>query len=253
VRIGFGRPRRRTRQFIGEQHHAPVERRRTATLRLVGDSSEAAARIAEAPPGYVLVHDSSDIARHCDLLSPLPDLSEVRVVATPGRSTGDWHLDVATRDRPGLLASFTGVLSNAGIDVVQAVLATWDDGAALEAFVVRSAVAPDAMTLQGAFVASLRDPLRAEPVAEASVTFDDDASPLYTRCDIRAADQPGLLHAVAVAIATAGADVHAARVTTDGGFAHDVFDLSDPSGDKLGRALQDAIRAGLCTGVAVSR
>lgn len=205
-----------------------------------------ATRIADAPPGYVLVHDSTDIVRHCELLSPLPDPSEVRVVATPGRAPGEWHLDVATRDRPGLLAAFTGVLAAAGIDVLQAVLATWDDGAALEAFVVRSSVAPDEAALPRALVTSLGAPLQAEPVTDATIAFDDRGPALYTRCDIRAADRPGLLHALAVAIATAGVDVHAARVTTANGMAHDVFDLSDPAGRKLGVDLERAIQASLC-------
>ena len=253
MKIGFGRPRRRSQPTLGNDHRGQVDRRRAAAVRLVGDAGEVAARIADAPPGYVLVHDSSDLVRHCDLLSPRPDTSEVRVVATPGRTSGEWHLDVATRDRPGLLAAFTGVLSAAAIDVLQAVLATWDDGAALEAFVVRSASPPDGPVLQRAFVTSLRAPLGSQPVADAEITFDNHASALYTRCDVRAADRPGLLHAFAVAIATAGADVHAARVTTARGLAHDVFDLSDSAGQKLGGTLQDAIRVCLRGGAAVRR
>jgi [protein-PII] uridylyltransferase len=252
MRIGFIRPRRGSHPPLGDEHRGPVERRRAAAVRLVGDDCNARARIAGAPPGYVLVHDSSDIVRHCDLLSPRPDPSEVRVIATPGRAPGEWHLDIATRDRPGLLAALTGVLSAAAIDVIQAVLATWADGAALEAFVVRSSAAPDAVALQSAFVASLRSPLDSQPVADAAVSFDNHASALYTRCDVRAADRPGLLHAVAVAIAAASADVHAARVRTADGLAHDVFDLTDSAGHKLGAVLQDAIRTRLCEGVAVS-
>lgn len=252
MRISFSRPQRRPYEPLGDDHRGAVERRRAAGIRLVGGSTEAAQRIADAPPGYVLVHDSGDIARHCELLSPLPDPSEVRVVATPGRVSGEWHLDVATRDRPGLLAAFTGVLSAAAIDVVQAVLATWEDGGALQAFVVRSD-APDEEALQRALAAALHIPLRAQPVADATLAFDDHASPLYTRCDIRAPDRPGLLHALAVAIATAGADVHAARVATADGVAHDVFDLSDPTGRKLGTDMQEVIRACLDGRVGVGR
>ncbi|MBV8305272.1 MAG: hypothetical protein JOZ04_13760, partial [Acidimicrobiia bacterium] len=71
-------------------------------------------------------------------------------------------------------------------------------------------------------------------------------------CDVRAGDRPGLLHALAVSIAVAGADIHAARVATAGGLAHDVFDLSDASGHKLDAVLQDAIRARLRAGVTLS-
>jgi [protein-PII] uridylyltransferase len=223
-----------------------VARRAAAASRL---APEVAARISDAPAGYVLAHDSGDVARHCGLLSPLPSPGEVRVVATPGRAPGRWHLDVAARDRPGLLAAFTGALAEAEVDVAQAVLATWDDGAALQAFVVRSARSPDAAELQAGLEASLARPLWSPPVADAAVTFDRHASDLYTACEVRGPDRPGLLHAVAVAFAAAGADVHAARVDTLGGVACDRFDLSDASGAKLAPAREDAIRAHVAAGV----
>jgi [protein-PII] uridylyltransferase len=224
-------------------------RRMAAATRLVAGDESARARIADAPAGYVLAHDSSDVARHSTLLSPPPAPGEVRVVATPGRAPGRWHLDVAAAGRPGLLAAFTGALAEAEVDVAQAVLATWDDGAALQAFVVRSAWPPDASRLQAALEAALGQPLWSAPVDDAAVVFDRDASPLYTGCEVRAVDRPGLLHAVAVAFAVAGADVHAARVDTIAGMACDRFDLSDGAGAKLDVALEDAIRAHIGAGV----
>jgi [protein-PII] uridylyltransferase len=226
-----------------------IERRRAAALRIVGDRRALADRITAAPDGYVLAHDSTDIVRHCALLSPLPSEREARAVVTPGRAPGEWHLDVGSRDQVGLLAAFAGVLVASGIDVVQAVLATWADGGALQAFIVRAAVAPDAHALERAFEASLRVPLASDPVDSADVVFDDEASELYTRCDLRSPDQPGLLHAFAVAIAAAGADVHAARVATIDGVAHDVFDLSERGGGKLAPPTRDAIRTLVRTGV----
>lgn len=230
-----------------------LERRRAAALRIVGDRQALADRVTAAPAGYVLAHDCSDIVRHCALLSPLPSLLEARVVVTPARVPGEWHVDVGSRDRLGLLAAFTGVLVEFGIDVVQAVLATWDDGAALQAFIVRSTPAPDAYGLERAFEASLLVPMASERVEGADVLFDDEASELYTRCEVRAADQPGLLHAVAVAFAAASVDVHAARVTTVAGRAHDLFDLSDRGGGKLAPQTRHTIEALLETGVAARR
>jgi [protein-PII] uridylyltransferase len=215
---------------------------------LVGATGAAAARVATAPPGYLLAHDSADVARHCALLSSLPAPDEARVVVTPGRVRGTWNLDVASRDQPGLLAAFTGVLAGSGIEVVQAVIATWPDGGALEAFIVRTALRPDAPALEGGLEASLGQPLSSPAVADAEVAFDDGASPLYTGCHVRAADRPGLLHAMAVAIAAAGANVHAARVSTVNGIAHDRFDLSDRTGYKLNAPLEQAIRAEILLG-----
>ena len=224
--------------------------RRSAAARLVdGDGDGAAARIESAPPGYLLAHGSSDIARQCELLTPLPAPYEVRAVATPTAAAGEWHLDVGSRDRPGLLAAFTGVLAAAGLDVVQAVLATWDDGGALEAFVVRAAGPPDCAVLQPALEASLLATPSSPPMPEAEVVFHDRPGALYTCCDVTAPDRPGLLHAVATAIATAGADVHAARVTTADGRARDRFDLSDRLGRRLSPVLEDAIRRRVIEGV----
>ena len=228
-----------------------LARRVAAAVRLVGADSAAAARIAEAAPGYLLAHDSSDVARHGALLSPVPDPARVRVAVTPRRSAGEWQLDVAARDRPGLLAAFTGVLAGRQIDVVQAVLATWSDGAALEAFAVRSVSPPDAGSLQAAFEAALCVPQSSPPLPDATVEFDRGASALYTACEVRATDRPGLLHALAVAFAAAGADVHAARVVTVDGQACDRFDLSDAAGRKLDagveRAIQSHVREGVVT------
>jgi UTP:GlnB (protein PII) uridylyltransferase len=231
---------------VVDDYRDALARRRAAVTRLIGGAE--VERVAMAPPGYLLAHASGDIARHVGLLATLPGVGEVRVVATPGKGAGTWHLDMATRDRPGVLAAFTGVLAAHHIDVVQAVAATWYDGAALEAFVVRAATPPDPHALQPELAASLRQPLTSDPVDDARLCFDNDASALFTRCDLRAGDRPGLLHAIAVAFATAGADVHAARVATVAHEVHDVFDLSDRAGRKLDPVLQHAIAAHLRTG-----
>jgi [protein-PII] uridylyltransferase len=183
-----------------------------------------------------------------ELLDPLPTAGTVRVSATPTRVAGHWHLDVATRDQPGLLAAFSGVLEARGIDVTQAVLATWPDGAALQAFTVRGSHLPDLTELQHELTASLATSLACHPVANASVAFDSKTSVLYTGCEIVAADRPGLLHSIAVTIAAVGVDIHAASVTTRDGVAYDRFDLSDGRGQKLDRALEQRIVAQLRTG-----
>jgi [protein-PII] uridylyltransferase len=208
----------------------------------VAVSHVVAARIDTAPAGYLLAHTSSDIARQCQLLSTLPAHGEVRVMATPGRQPGEWRFDLASRDTPGLLAAFSGALAAADFDVIQAVVATWDDGGALDAFVVRSAVAPDLPGMQAALEASLCAPLWSPPVADAQVDFDHASSAVYTACEVRAVDRPGLLHALAVAFTAAGAEVHAAGVGTVDGIARDRFDLSDRTGRKLDGEMEETIR-----------
>jgi [protein-PII] uridylyltransferase len=247
--IGRRRERRRARVrpvVLGREHEAMVEERIAATRRLVGRGDERLARrIGDAPGGYLLAHTPSVIVRHCEMLDPLPAAGETRVVVTPRPDAGTWDLDVATFDRPGLLAAFTGVLWRLGVDVAQAVLATWGDGAALQAFVVRADQPPDPIGLEAAFTGALGAPVRVTPVTRAQVVFDGSRSPVYTACEVTGPDEPGLLHAIASAMAAAGVDIHAARVSTVDGVARDHFDLSDRRGNKLDSGLESLVVQGL--------
>lgn len=237
--------RSRVAAVIEPSDHHLVRDRRSAASRLLDAGGSAAARVLTAPAAYLLVHGASDVARHCQLLTPHPTTGEVRVVVTPGRGEGEWHFDVGSRDRPGLLAAFTGVLAGRGIDVTQAVVATWEDGAALQAFLISSPTAPSPANLQAEFEASLGRPVMPMPIAGATIEFDDNTSDLYTACVVSAPDRQGLLHDIAVGFAAAGVDVHAARVTTAGGTAVDHFDLSDSRGEKLDEPAKLAVRRGL--------
>jgi [protein-PII] uridylyltransferase len=175
----------------------------------------------------------------------------VAVVALP--EAGRYRVDVGCRDQAGLLATVAGVLAAAGMSVVEAVVATWPDGGALESFVVTASHPPDPDRLAAALDAAFDAPLTAAPAAALTVTFDDDASPWYTLCDVRGPDQPGLLQTLATAFAAGGATIHAAGITTVDEEARDRFDLTDGSGRKLDGAAKDAIRAALAGGVVFRR
>jgi [protein-PII] uridylyltransferase len=244
-------PRWRSRRppLLSRDHRVEVDDRCAVALRIVPPGGAIARRIRTAPPAYLLAHAPSDIVRQCELLEPLPAAGEVRTVLTPSRVSGAWHLDLATRDRSGLLAAFTGVLTAEGLDVAQAVVATWPDGAALQALMIRSERPPDPATLGAALAASLDHPVRAPAVPDARITFDQESSPIYTACRVEAADRPGLLHAVATAMTATRTDIHAAGVSTCDGRAVDRFDLTGPDGGKLDRRAQELIRVALRTGV----
>lgn len=205
-------------------------------------------RIATASPIYALMHSSSDIVVHARLVEPLCDFGEVRVKATPGRAPGTWNLILAAMDRPGLLAMFTGALVHEAINVQTAVLASWDDGAALQALEVTADRAPETGALKHALEWSLTQGLYAPPVDRASVVFDDSDDTIFTSCEVTAPDRPGLLHAIATAIANAGANIHAASVRTVDGIARDLFDVSDGDGHKLAPHVSRKIEANLRNG-----
>jgi Kef-type K+ transport system membrane component KefB/glycine cleavage system regulatory protein len=242
-----------------------VERRRAEAMRLLGsvlETREVRDRIAHAPRSYLLSQDSADVARQAALLEPLPPRNQARarVVTLPWNRSGPpddpprWRVEVACRDRPGLLATVSGVLAAQGLSVEEAVVATWPDGAALESFRVTSTdLPPDAVRLEAAIVAAFGQPPRSEPNPDATIIFDDDSSPWYTIAQVRSPDSPGLLHSITVAMAAAGADVHSARVETVDDDAVDTFELTDRNARKLDDSTKEAIVEAVREGVTSSR
>jgi Kef-type K+ transport system membrane component KefB len=230
-----------------------VERRRAEAVRIAGADGAVAERIAGAPRTYLLAQDAADVARQAALLEPLPARGGARVAVAPV-DDGRWRVEVASRDRPGLLATVSGVLTDCGLSVQDALVATWGDGGALDSFRVLpvSRTPPNADALTAAIVDAFDRPLGAPPTPDAEVAFDDDASPWYTLCEVRSPDVAGLLHSITVGFASAGIDVHSAQVVTVDGQAADRFELTDGNGRKLGdsakRAVLDAVAGGVHTG-----
>ncbi len=231
-----------------------VERRRAEALRMADSNRAVAERIAAAPRTYLLAQEAPDVARQAALLEPLLLRNSARVAVAP-LDQGHWRIEVASRDRPALLATVSGALAESGLSVESAVVATWDDGAALESFrvVPTAGPLPDADALTAAITEAFSRALEAPPIPDAQVTFDDDGSPWYTLGEVRAADRPGLLHAMTVGFASANVDVHSARVETVEGVAVDRFELTDRNGRKLTEAAKQAVLSAVTGGVRSGR
>jgi UTP:GlnB (protein PII) uridylyltransferase len=239
-------------ELTGPDARGLADLRRLDAAGLVGDDPALIERVGRAPLSYVLRQPSHAIARHARLVHPLPGKNEVRV-RTGDAGGGRWWVEVAARDRPGLLATVTAALAGEGLDVADAVVATWDDGAALESFTVRGSTRPDALALIGAIQAGLGSPPVATALRDADMTFDNDASPWHTVCEVRSLDRPALLHDVAAAIDAAGLDVLAATMSTDDGLVIDRFELTDRDGAKLRPRHEEAVRRFLREGVSAPR
>ncbi|HUQ40513.1 MAG TPA: cation:proton antiporter [Acidimicrobiales bacterium] len=229
----------------GPEARTLAEQRRAEAEQLA-TSAAVRERLAHAPRPWLLGLPSAALVRQASLLEPAPTGSMIRVVVTGPR------VEIGCRDRRGLLAAVTDALTRARLTITEATTATWADGAVVLAFVVDGPDV-DAHALTDRIRRSLAAPLAAEPVPDAVVEFDDEASPWYTIADVHATDRPGLLHAITAAIAAAGASIHSARVATDAGIAHDRFELTDRRGAKLSPSVQDAVRAALVTGVVPRR
>jgi hypothetical protein len=124
---------------------------------------------------------------------------------------------------------------------------------ALESFLVRSDGPPDTSVLEREIVAALDVGLTSEPLSGAEVTFDNDASPWHTVCEVLAPDRTGLLHVVATAFAAAGVDVVAATIVVHDGTADDRFEVVDNQGNKLGEPATELVRRYLEHGVRSKR
>ncbi len=239
-------------ELTGVEARNLLGRRRTQALAMARDDEAVRDRIARAPRPYVLRQSAAAIARHAELFTPPLRGHDVHVRATA--AGGDaWWVDVAARDRHGLLAAVTGVLAAHELDVAEAIVATWADGVALESFRVRSAAKPDTERLGSAIHAAFSSELSAAPVPDAVVTFDRLASPWHTVCEVQAPDRPELLHVIATALAAAGTEVVAATIGGVEGEADDRFELVDTDGRKLNGEAEDAVRRYLLHGVATKR
>ena len=243
VQAAIARP-----ELTGREARNLAEHRRVEAVRLTG-GGPAGERLQHAPRSYLLGQDAEALARQVRLLEPLPPRRSARVAVTAGLDPGTWRVEVASRDQRGLLAVVTGVLADLGLDIVSAAAATWGDGGAIESFLVRAAEQPDAARVREAIESGFRGALGAPPMAEVQLDFDDDASPWYTLCQVRVPDRPGVLHALAVAFAASGADVHSARVASVGDVAVDSFELTDQRGRKLDATVKEAIVDAVSGGV----
>src|SRR5262245_9271565 len=233
--------------LAGTESRDLVARHRAAALRLAEGDAPAQARIAAAPRSYLLSQQPDAIVRHAGLLHTVPPAGAVRVgVVTAG---DDRWIDVAARDRQGLLAAVTGALADLDVQISQATVATWTDGAALETFCVRPPDDVPADRIRAAIDAALDDDLAGQPLPEVQVSFDHQASPWHTACQIEAPDKPRLLHQLATAFAAARIDVVAATIVSHEGKAHDSFLLDRRDGSKLDASDEAAIERFIAGGV----
>ncbi len=238
--------------LTGTDTRSLLDLRRLEAAELVAGDADATARVAAAPASYVLRQPSERIATLARMLDPAPASADVRV-AVNDADGGSWWLDIAARDRPGLLATVTSVLAGVDLDVREAVVATWPDGAAVESFRVPSAAPPDRMAIQARIQSAFDAPLHSVPLPDAVVTFDGAASPWHTVCEVRSLDEPGVLHSLAAAFAAAGVNVLSASASSDDEMVIDRFEVTDQKGAKVNDDRAELVRQFIRTGVSARR
>ncbi|MBI4934319.1 MAG: cation:proton antiporter, partial [Actinobacteria bacterium] len=231
----------------GEANNIAAARRMAAEHLLEGDPAPIE-RLRFATNSYLLAHEPEELARQARLLEPLPRRGSVRVSVAPEPDADRWKIDVACRDSAGLLAHLTEVLTEYGLDIAAAGIATWPDGGVLDSFVVETTRRPSAKDLALAFEAGLSSRLRVSAMPTLHLDFDNDALPWHTAVTVSGPDRPGALLAVSAAFAVADVVVHTARIATSGEQVNDRFAVSDRLGRKLDAATIENVRAVLANG-----
>lgn len=178
---------------------------------------------------------------------PVPELHQVVGVGRLGVTVTDHHGDVrvnvAVPDQVGTLSTVAGVLAVERLAVRSAVV-TSVEGLGISQWSVAGA-APDPVRLRDRLAVALRDDsdlVRRLAARDSSAKGKGPASrvdllPLAsetaTVLQVRAHDRPGLLYDVTTAIASTGADIRSAHVSTLGAECVDVFYLTDSHGSPL--------------------
>ena len=225
----------------------PAAARRLTAQRMATDEA-AIERLRFAPISYVLSHTSEELASQARLIDPLPRTGRVRVAVTPESKANFWKIAVACHDANALLAHLTEVLTGRGLDIIDATIGTWPDGAVLDTFVVSSAEEPNAPELANDFETSLRRRLRAPVGVGLIAVFNNEVLPWHTVCDVTGPDQPGALLAISAAFARAKVMVYSARIATSGHTIQDRFSISDRRGRKLDDSSIEHVQRALAGG-----
>jgi [protein-PII] uridylyltransferase len=201
--------------------------------------------LAGMPPGYVARFGADLVAQHLRLVHPAVGFGQVRVSVVPGAPVST--IITASQDRPGLLATITGVLAIHNLGVLEARVVTRSDGLALDTFRVQDSLGSD-MIGQGRWP-GVRESLQKAVAGEidletrlaekrAAYGRGGEVSPpairVYPKAggltiDIRASDRVGLLHDLARAMAMLGLEVELAKIDTRGKEALDVFEVKNPA------------------------
>ena len=207
----------------------------------------ARSRLEAAPPTFLLALDPVELARQARLVEPLPRRGDVRVAVSPESEPDRWRIDVACRDRTGILARLAWALADADLNIVAASLVTWPDGGVLDSFVVSSGQRPNPRDLAGRMEQAVRGRHTSTVPIDVVVTFDDEAAPWYTVCVTRGQDRVGLLASIASAFDDAKVDVHAARltITVEDSVVESRFEVTDRYGRKLDAGRKAAVRRAL--------
>jgi len=223
--------------------------------RLIGDKTAALRYLADrAPADFWHSFAPETLAGFIIALDKNAGMKEqttvVRVLPAP---TLDFtEVFVFTPDRKGLFATLAGALSAAGASIAAARIFTLPDGMALDVFQVQDLhghAYDNAAFMQRTVKAALAGTLDIEAEiaqrqknlprrgqnfrVQPQVILDNNASNSHTIIEVTGKDRPGFLYAVTATLTELGLQISAAKITTFGSRAMDVFYVKDSFGLKI--------------------
>ena len=231
--------------LIDSESNTLVESRLRAALALTTDEA-IRARITHAPASYALTHTPKQLLDHALLVEPMPRSGDARIVVLPTGANDQWLINIACRDRSALLARLSGALSSLDLNVVNAEIATWADGAVLDIFTVQSANEPRLGAVSDAVHRSLqsRNVKTSGGPHGLNVQLDHSAHPWHSIMRIEGEDHAGLLRDITATLAKLKVIIHHAQIGTAQGRVHNMFEVSDTHGRKLSeQASKKIVRA----------
>jgi len=265
-----------TEATISAGHDAMVSSRserideatRALTERLSDWSQDqVAAFIKRHYPPYWLGLDLGTHEIHARMLKDQPD--DAFVIDASGDPARDaTRLSVAMGDHPGLFSRVTGAVSISGANIVDARTFTTSDGMAIATIWLQDqdGEAYDdpsrldrlkkniTQVMSGEMIP--RDELKERDVIKArersfsvapDVSFDNDASELYTVIEITGRDRMGLVHDLSRALSDQKVSIFSAVIATYGERAVDTFYVKDLFGHKIAnpnrqKSIEQALR-----------
>ncbi|HCI48213.1 MAG TPA: [protein-PII] uridylyltransferase [Rhodospirillaceae bacterium] len=232
--------------------------------------------IETAPGGIWHAFEPQQLARLARLVATAEiENQSIAVDTQVERALGYTQVAVITRDRKGLFVGLAGAIAANGGSILDAKIFTFTNGLVLDVFAIQDlhgnaitsgdklaklSVSINRMLDNPAEVVKLIAPRREDLPARTEVftvpprvLIDNSASNQSTVVEINGRDRPGLLYDLGKVLTEEGLQISAAKVTTYGEKAIDVFYLRDAGGlkithearlDRIRERLLEAIIAG---------
>jgi [protein-PII] uridylyltransferase len=178
------------------------------------------------------------------------------------------RLLICCADFPGLFAGVTGMLAAMNVNIIGAQLETRGDGIVADVLWISSpagTVISDSNSLRDiankvewilknhsksrlpfrklfppAMVSSAAPPLRPP-----QIRLSNEISGNHTVLEILAEDRLALAYSISICLTTLGLTIHSAKLSTEKAMIHDVFDLTELTGEKLPPNRWDEVIAAL--------